>query len=142
MLGNCHLFVVKPRSEKGAEFHECVSSCQRCVPGLPPALPGLRNPQSQGNFWDVHWASPRLLCWKLPGPVYMDIVYKLHRETAPHSSFRLHPFPPQQLSPLSVQMHPEHPASSRQQMWIQNTNKAGQECLCDNFWKDNAVPAK
>lgn len=37
-----------------------------CLPGLAPALVELS--QSQGEFWDVHWASPWLLGWKIPGP--------------------------------------------------------------------------
>lgn len=124
MLGNCHLLVVEPRSEKGAEFHECISFCQRCV--CPGAALGAR--ASSGTC-----TGPALGSFAgkfLALSVYVDVVYKLHRESAPRSRFRLHPFPPQQLSPLSVQTHPEHPASSRQQMWMRNTNRAGQECFC------------
>ena len=49
---------------------------------------------------------------------------------------------PQQLSSLTIQMHLMHPANFRQQMRISNTENWTGMFLCNNFWKDNVVPAK
>lgn len=101
MLGNCRLFVVKPQSEKGAEFHECISLCQLCVclGWLQPSLP-CWNPRSRGEFWVCTGPALGSFAGKfLALTVYVDVVYKLHRRRAPHSRFR---FPPQQLTPPRV----------------------------------------
>lgn len=106
------------------------------LPALSACPPALLKASELGHFWDV--TGPAL--GSFAGNFLALAVYKLHRETAPHSRFRL---------PPTAAPTPECPNASRASCQLQAADvdtKHKQSWtgmfLCDNFWKDNTVPAK